>query len=128
MRKTNRPLRLVAFGLLAAITLPASSSHAADLEGKAGKIVRLTINAVGSHKYASFHGAITLKRSGANVVYKWGGSTCPAQTFTDAQVDLIAGAFHNRHKTLFAPKYAQGEGSGGTRCLVAFELVSGGGS
>ena len=126
MRRSNRLSRLAACVLLTALMLPAASSYAADHGGKPGKVVRLTINAVGSHKYASFHGAITLRRSGSNIVYKWGGSTCPAQTFTDAQVDLIASAFHNRHKTLFAPKYAQGEGASDTRCLVAFELVASG--
>ena len=98
----------------------------ADAEGEAGRVTRLRINAVGSDKYASYHGSLTLRApgKGKSEVYYWGGSTCPAQKFTEAQVDLMASAFHNRTRTLLSPRYAESEGRKDTRCLVAFDLVA----
>ena len=70
-----RSLLAIAFG---GATLLHGHDVLADEEGKAGRVVRLTLNTQGSDKYASFHGSIAVKRSGAAAeLYFWGGSTCP---------------------------------------------------
>jgi hypothetical protein len=91
--------------------------------------VRLTINTQSSDKYASFHGSITLRSSGAskNVTYFWGGSTCPAQHLSDSEVALLSTALLDRGRTFILPRYRTGEGARGARCLVAFEIVANGG-
>lgn len=101
----------------------------ADEEGKAGRVIRLTINTQGSDKYASFHGSLAVKRPGSSSIdlYFWGGSTCPAQRLDDSEVAMLASALHNRSRSLVAPRFRTGEGARNTRCLVAFELVANGG-
>jgi hypothetical protein len=117
--------RLSILAALAVVTIPVRSAFADD-EGGAGRVVRLTINTQGSDKYASFHGSVSVRKSGStkNETYFWGGSTCPAQRLDPAEVALLASALENRAKTLVAPRYRTGEGARGARCLVAFELVA----
>jgi len=99
---------------------------AADQSGAAGKAVQLTINTLGSEKYASFHGSVSIRQTETNVteIYYWGGSSCPAQKISDAQVQLLADALVHRSRTLVSPIFREGQGPKGTRCLVAFDLVA----
>jgi hypothetical protein len=125
--RTHRPLlrsSIAALAVAVATLAPVRSAYA-DEEGTTGRIVRLTVNTQSSDKYASFHGSITLKSSGATkpVTYFWGGSTCPAQHLADAEVALLATTLLDR-RTFVAPRYRTGEGARGARCLVAFELVA----
>jgi hypothetical protein len=110
---------------LVVATLAPIRSARADEEGATGRAVRLTINTQSSDKYASFHGSITLKSSGATkaVTYFWGGSTCPAQHLADSEVALLVTTLLDR-RTVVLPRYRTGEGARGARCLVAFELVA----
>lgn len=117
---------VAALAVATPVGLQARIAAGADQEVGPGRVIRVTINAVGSDKYASFHGAVTIQRSGNKEVYYWGGSTCPAQKFSDEQVELLTKAFYNRKATLVIPRFVEGQGmGGGARCLVAFELVAG---
>ena len=117
--------RLALFGTLAlAMLVPGGRLHADD-EGSVGRLVALRLNMHGSDQHASFHGSITVKRSGGTKEeYLWGGSTCPGQKLGEPQVRVLTAALSDRHKTLIAPMYVKGEGSD-RRCLVAFELRGG---
>ena len=117
--------RLSVVAALALTVIPMRSAFA-DEEGGTGRVVRLTINTQGSDKYASFHGSVSVRKTGStkNVTYFWGGSTCPAQRLDPDEVALLAAALENRSKTLVHPRYRTGEGARGARCLVAFELVA----
>jgi hypothetical protein len=119
------PRRLCTASLSLALLLPASAAMA-DSEGKPGRIVRLRINAQGSTLHASYHGRVTIRRPGASSSedYHWGGSMCPGQRLSEAQVAILVSAMQNRSRTLVAPRYLEGEGMG-TKCLVAFDLVAG---
>jgi hypothetical protein len=96
----------------------------ADTAGKPGRITQMRINAQASTEHASFHGRVTLRRPGSNTSenYHWGGSMCPGQRLSDAQVAILVSAMQNRTRTMVAPHYLEGEGTG-TKCLVAFDLV-----
>lgn len=111
--------------LLLAGLAPARSASADD-QGQAGRAVRLNIQTQGSEKYASYHGSVSIHPPGSAKAedYYWGGSTCPAQKFTDAQVHFLAVALADRRNVLVAPVFRMGQGSGGKRCLVAFDLVA----
>jgi hypothetical protein len=111
--------------LTLSLVLPASVASA-DSEGKAGRIVQLRVNAQSSTQHASFHGRMTVRRPGSNSSehYHWGGSMCPGQRLSDAQVAILVTALQNRTRTLVAPRYLEGEGTS-TKCLVAFDLVAG---
>lgn len=121
-------LRVVGlFALPLALSLLPRPVLAADHTGNSGKVVQLTVNTQGSEKYASFHGSITVRPvagDGTSDVYYWGGSTCPAQKISDAQVHLLGQALVNRSRTLVTPVYRVGQGTKGTRCLVAFDLLA----
>ena len=108
--------------LLAA--LPATAALA-DTAGKPGRITELRITAQASTQHASFHGRVTLRRPGANASeqYHWGGSMCPGQRLSDAQVAILVSVIQNRTRTMIAPHYLEGEGTG-TKCIVAFDLVA----
>lgn len=98
------------------------SVASADSEGESGKVVRLTINTQASTKYASFHGSITVKGR-TSTVYSWGGSMCPAQKFSEDQVELLAYALAHRDRIGLVPIYRKSQGTK-TRCLVSFELTA----
>jgi hypothetical protein len=108
-----------------ALLVPAPAALA-DSEGKAGRIVQMRINAQSSTQHASFHGRVAIRRPGANAseTYHWGGSMCPGQRLSDAQVAILVSAMQNRSRTLVAPRYLEGEGTS-TKCLVAFDLIAG---
>jgi len=99
-----------------------------DETGNVGQVIQLTVNTQGSDKYASFHGSIVVLPRGAAKpqVYYWGGSTCPAQTFSDPQVALLAQALDNRTATDLEPIYRPARGTESHRCLVAFSLIAAG--
>jgi hypothetical protein len=117
--------RLALLGTLAfAMLVPGGRLHADD-EGDVGRLVALRLNMPGSDQHASFHGSITIKKSGGKKdEYLWGGSTCPGQKLGEPQVRVLTAALADRHKTLVAPFFVKGEGVEG-RCLVAFELRGG---
>lgn len=128
MNTVPRSLRIVltcALSVTSFLGVP-QVAHA-DQEGKTGRAVRLTVNTQGSDKYASFHGSLAIRKSGSSKteMYFWGGSTCPAQRLSEPEVALLAGAMGTR--TNVAPRFRNSEGARGTRCLVAFELVTAGG-
>ena len=106
------------------LALPQTAT--ADDEGVSGRVTRLRINTPGSEQHPSFLGAITIKQpsSGDMYEYRWGGSSCPGQKLTEAQIDVLLTAFVQRNRTLVTPRYTMGEGVS-TRCLVAFELAAG---
>lgn len=119
---TTSRAALAALTCLGLLGLPRPA--AADEKGQTGRVVRVNVNTQASDKYASFHGSVTVRRSGSSKddVYYWGGTTCPAQKVSDEQVDLLVQALRSR-RTMLTPRYRGGE-AGGTRCLVAFELVA----
>jgi hypothetical protein len=108
-----------------ALLLPASAALA-DTEGKPGRIVQMRINAQSSTQHASFHGRVIIRRPNASSseTYHWGGSMCPGQRLSDAQVSILVSAMQNRTRTLVTPRYLEGEGTA-NKCLVAFDLVAG---
>lgn len=118
-------LPLLALALAFAGSLAPRTAHA-DEEGKEGRVISLRINTPGSDAHPSFHGAITIKLVGTNtlVEYRWGGSTCPKQTLSEREIDVLVHAFVQRNRTRLIPMYTMGEGSG-TRCLVGFTLSAG---
>lgn len=123
-RRRIRPLLpALVLGLVGSVAFPA---HANEEEGKSGRVQRLRINTAGSVDHASYHGSITLRGAAGNAEYRWGGSTCPGQKLTDAQVHVLVSAFHERSRTRVTPRYTIGEDEGpGVRCLVGFELSAG---
>lgn len=127
MKRIANSARFLSTGLalvLASVVAP-SPAHA-DEAGKQGRVIQLRINTPGSDAHPSFHGSVTLKLVGSStmVEYRWGGSSCPGQKLSDAQVEVLLHAFVQRNRTKLAPTYTMGEGDG-TRCLVGFELVAG---
>ena len=96
----------------------------ADQTGATGRVTRVTVNAQGSDKFASFHGSITVRSGSKEVTYFWGGTACPAQSLTESELGLLSDALNNRTKTQLTPRYRGGE-AGKTRFLVGFELVAG---
>ena len=120
-------IRLPFFALALAVAgLAAPRPAHADEEGKEGRVIALRINTPGSDAHPSYHGAITIKVVGTStlVEYRWGGSTCPKQTLSDREIDVLLSAFVQRSRTKLMPMYTMGEGSG-TRCLVGFTLSAG---
>jgi len=102
-----------------------SSSAHADESGSQGRIVRLSINNPGGDDFASSHGSIAVRHGGGKLeTYSWGGTHCPAAKLSDAEVQALGAAFHNRARTLIVPRFKQGEVKD-TRCLVGFELAAG---
>lgn len=127
MKRTSLPARLLSTALAFALAgLAAPSPARADEEGKEGRIVQLRVNNPGSDAYPLYHGAIVIELVGSTtqVEYRWGGSSCPAQMLSDAQLDVLVTAFVQRKKTKVAPIFTMGE-STGNRCLVGFSLVAG---
>lgn len=118
-------LPFLALALVAGSVVAASPAHADD-EGKEGRVIQIRINTPGSDAHPSYHGAITIKVVGSSalVEYRWGGSTCPKQTLSDREIDVLVNAFVQRSRTRLIPVYTMGEGSG-TRCLVGFTLAAG---
>ncbi len=108
-------------GLTALLPTPASAAES----GAQGRVVRFSLNNTGSDEHASSHGSIAVRHSGNKLeVYSWGGTMCPASSLTDVEVLTLEHAFHNRQRTLLAPRFKFGEVKE-TRCLVGFELVAG---
>lgn len=127
MKRIAFPARLLSTALAFAVAGVAAPSPAhADEEGKQGRIVQLRINNPGSDAHPLYHGSITVELLGSTtqVEYRWGGSSCRAQTLSDVQLDVLVTAFVQRKKTKVTPIFRMDEGSG-TRCLVAFSLVAG---
>lgn len=127
MKRLVDSIRLPFLALaLAAGGLAAPRPAHADEEGKEGRVIQLRINTPGSDAHPSYHGAITIKVVGSStlVEYRWGGSTCPKQTLSDREIDVLVNAFVQRSRTRLIPMYTMGEGSG-TRCLVGFTLSAG---
>lgn len=120
----TQKLRPACLSLAVCLLLP--SSARADEEGEPGKVVRLTVNTTESEKYASFHGAVSIRRAGASASdrYYWGGSTCPAQKLSETQVALLSSALTHRNETLVVPVFRTSKGTPETRCLVAFDLIA----
>jgi hypothetical protein len=112
--------RLVAAAALTTLVLAPRPAWA-DQTGATVRVVNLTINTQGSDKYASFHGSVTVRAASSTETYFWGGTTCPAQSLSDAQIALLLGALNNRSRTHVVPRY-RGDSSK-SRCLVGFELV-----
>lgn len=111
------PCLALALGMLGPQT-----AHA-DQTGATGRITKVAVNAQGSDKYASFHGSVTVRTGSKSQTYFWGGTACPAQSLTTAEIGLLSDALNNRARTSISPRYRGGE-AGGTRCLVGFELVA----
>jgi hypothetical protein len=121
----RRPSTALCLALVGLVT--PRPAHA-DEPGKSGRVVEVRINNPSSDAHPSYHGAITLKLVGSSslVEYRWGGSSCPGQTLTEAQIDVLVTAFVERSRTKLTPMYTMGEGTGtATRCLVGFTLVAG---
>jgi hypothetical protein len=125
MKRLLDSVRLPSLALCLAIAGLPSPAHA-DEEGKAGRVVQLRINTPGSDVHPSYHGAITIKVVGSStlVEYRWGGSSCPKQSLSDPQIEILTEAFVQRTRTKLTPVYTMGEGTG-TRCLMGFTLVAG---
>jgi hypothetical protein len=114
-------LCVLVLGLGAAL-LP--SPARADESGTQGRIVRLAINNQGGDDFASVHGSISVRHGSKVEVYRWGGTSCPAAKLSEAELQALGAAFHNRARTLIVPRFKSGEVAG-TRCLVGFELAAG---
>lgn len=120
LHRARAALPAVALALVSTIATPANAS---EEEGKIGRVQKLRINAASSVDHSSFHGSVTLRVSGKSVEYRWGGSSCPGQKLSDAQVSILVSAFNERNRTRVLPRYTIGEDEGpGVRCLVGFEL------
>jgi len=126
MQRLFDSVRLPSIALALVASLAAPLPAHADEEGKAGRVTELRINTPGSDAHPSFHGSIILKLVGSStlVEYRWGGSSCPRQTLSDPQIQVLAHAFVQRTRTKLVPMYTMEEGSG-TRCLVGFTLAAG---
>jgi hypothetical protein len=126
MKRLKHPARLPSLALAVALVGVAGPRPArADEEGKDGRIVGLRLNSSSSAAHPSYHGSVTLKLVGSTtlVEYRWGGSSCPAQTLGDREIDVLVTAFVQRNRTKVTPTYIMGEA--GTRCLVSFSLAAG---
>ena len=127
MKRLAHSLRTVSLALVLAVAgLAAPRPALADEAGKEGRVVQLRINTPASAEHPSYHGSITIKIIGSSslVEYRWGGSTCPKQTLSDPQIDVLLAAFVQRSRTKLIPVYTMGEGTG-TRCLMGFTLAAG---
>lgn len=97
----------------------------ADESGAVGRVIRLSINSMGSDEFASSHGAISIRHAGNKVeTYSWGGTMCPASKLAEGEFAALQSALHNRQRTLVTPRYKSGEVKD-VRCLVGFELTAG---
>ncbi len=124
-----RPPRRARYATALAVALvlgtPATAAAAADEVGAPGRVVAMMIHTPGSDDMSLAHGSITVRKGGAKLeVYQWGGTACPASKLSDAQVTILAGAFHNRGRTLITPRFKPGEVKD-VRCLVGFALGAG---
>ncbi len=120
MKRRTRPITLALALPLAATFAVDALADSGDQEGDVGRIVGLRVNTPGSSQHASEHGAITVRTTkGKRETYAWGGSTCPGQKLTSAEVELLAAALRGR--TSLKPFFTDAK-SGTQRCLVAFEL------
>jgi hypothetical protein len=126
MKRFLDSVRLPSIALALVASLAAPRPAHAEEEGKAGRVVELRINTPGSEAHPSFHGSITIKLTGSSslVEYRWGGSSCPKQSLSETQIDVLVHAFVQRNRTKLVPVYTMEEGSG-TRCLVGFTLQAG---
>jgi hypothetical protein len=97
----------------------------ADQTGATGRVTKVSVNAQGSDKFASFHGSVTIRAGSKTRTYFWGGTACPAQSLTASEIELLSDALNNRSRTSVTPRYRGGQ-AGGERCLVGFELVASG--
>lgn len=98
---------------------------AADQIGPEGRIVGVEIRAAGSDDRSTAQGSIKIRRGSAKAdLYEWGGTSCPATKLSEIEIGMLERAFHNRSRTLVAPRFKSGETSG-VRCLVGFELRAG---
>ena len=120
MKRRTRSLALALALPLAAAFAADAAADSGDKEGDVGRIVGLRVNTPGSSEHASEHGAITIRTTkGKRETYAWGGSTCPGQKLTAAEVELLAAALRGR--TSVRPFFTDAK-NGTQRCLVAFEL------
>jgi len=115
--------RLVALGVIALGA--AAPVAAADQIGPEGRVVGIEMRAAGSDDRSTAQGSIKVRRGSAKPdLYEWGGTACPAAKLTEIEIGMLERAFHNRTRTLVAPRFKSGETSG-VRCLVGFELRAG---
>jgi hypothetical protein len=127
MKRIAHSARLPSIALVVALASVAAPSPAhADEEGRPGRVVQLRLNNPSSDAHPSYHGSVILELVGSTtqVEYRWGGSSCPAQTLSEAQIGVLVTAFVQRRTTKVAPVFTMGEGLG-TRCLVGFSIVAG---
>lgn len=122
------PFRTKALALLGAIALMSTGTSAAatpeQRPGSLGRVIGLRIVTPGSREHASYHGFVrTQPPLGDAEAYRWGGSSCPAQRLTEAQVGLLVDALRDNQLLQVRPYYMLGEAA--DRCLVAFDLVAG---
>ncbi|MEM7153237.1 MAG: hypothetical protein AAF799_10355 [Myxococcota bacterium] len=117
-------LLAVAAALLTSTSFAPQAQAAKDKRGSLGRVVGMRVVTQGSHEHASYHGFIRIKPPLADPeTYYWGGSSCPGQKITDAQLQLLVTALRDQQQLQLRPYYYMGEAA--DRCLVAFDLVAG---
>lgn len=111
---------------LAGLVLAPLAANAADSTGPTGRVRELEVNSTSSDSYVAYHGKVGIKAGKADpvVVYTWGGTQCQGKTLSDQMVDMLLHAFESRKSTRITPHWK--DGAGDHKCLVGFELGSGG--
>lgn len=90
-----------------------------DYTDKFGTLERVLINEPTSNDFAAFHGEITVRYGSQTIEYKWGGARCPGRNLREMSQSMLASALRDQLKIRVETK----NGSGGTLCLVGFELT-----
>jgi hypothetical protein len=121
--------RLAIRFLLSALVL-APAVAAADSKGSPGRVASVDVNTAGSDDFSKFRGEVAIRAGSKKVQkmkverYRFGGSTCPGKDLSEAQLQMLLTAMHERD--IVTPRYKNGQG--GHRCLVGFSIRAGGGS
>ncbi|HEY8377806.1 MAG TPA: hypothetical protein VIK91_15025 [Nannocystis sp.] len=115
-----RPRLFLVAACLAAL-VPATTF--ADSTGSSGVVEELAVYESGSDNYAMANGILTVKESGGTKrEYKWGGSLCAGRNVSANSISLLFDAMRSQSSVNIIPSYKVG--SGNTRCLTGFKLVT----
>ncbi|MCA9649887.1 MAG: hypothetical protein H6712_00420 [Myxococcales bacterium] len=110
--------------LVGSVATAASDPVIDQKAGSLGRVIGIRIVTPGSRDHASYHGFVRTKPPlGDPETYYWGGSSCPAQKLTEAQVGVLVDALRDHQQLQVRPYYTLGEAA--DRCLMAFDLVAG---